>query len=247
MFSNTPTLEESIALSRDRSNPDARMPPLRERVYTHLKRLLNDGGLKPGAFLDLNALGDSLGLSRTPLRDALLRLEVEGFVTIHPRRGVVVNPLDINTIRNSYQLLGALEAAAIIEASVTFTKANAETMLALNERMRAALASNDFDSYYAANLSFHDAYLAMSANAELKRMAKILKERLYDFPRREGYLSQWELESVNEHAEIAARMLSGRFEDAAAYVRDVHWSFSVQERFIMSYYFAREAALGPLL
>ena len=117
----------------------------------------------------------------------------------------------------------------------------------LNERMRAALASNDFDSYYAANLSFHDAYLAMSANAELKRMAKILKERLYDFPRREGYLSQWELESVNEHAEIAARMLSGRFEDAAAYVRDVHWSFSVQERFIMSYYFAREAALGPLL
>jgi len=220
----------------------SRLPSLREQVYTYLKSKLNDGTLKPGAFLDLNALGKDLGLSRTPLRDALLRLEAEGFITIHARRGVVVNALDIRTIRNSYQLLGSLEAAAIMEAADSFTMADAEGMIALNDRMRASLARNDFSDYYEANLAFHDVYLSMSANIELKRLARILKERLYDFPRLEGYLSQWELASIEEHEILARYMLSASFKNAAEYARDVHWSFEVQERFIMDYYFAREAA-----
>jgi len=223
---------------------EARLPTLREQVYTYLKRKLNDGSMRPGTFLDLNALGSDLGLSRTPLRDALLRLEAEGFVTIHARRGVVVNALDIHTIRNSYQLLGSLEAATIKEAATSFTTRDAELMLALNERMRSALARNDFNDYYEANLAFHDVYLTMSANTELKRMVKILKERLYDFPRLEGYLSQWELASVEEHDELARRLLAADYESAAAYASDVHWSFEVQEHFIMDYYFAREAAQG---
>ncbi|HOX91774.1 MAG TPA: GntR family transcriptional regulator, partial [Spirochaetales bacterium] len=90
---------------------------LRERVYDYLKAQLNDGKLKPGAFLDLASIGEDLGLSRTPLRDALLRLEAEGFVTIHQRRGVVVNVLDVSTIRNAYQIIGALESSAVMEAS----------------------------------------------------------------------------------------------------------------------------------
>lgn len=238
---------ESVASDTYRTGPEARTPPLRERVYAQLKLLLNEGSLKPGVFLDLNALGNKLSLSRTPLRDALLRLEVEGFVTIHPRRGVVINPLDINTIRNAYQLLGALEAAAIIEAEKAFSEREAETMMKLNESMAASLNRNDFEAYYSANLQFHDVYLALSANAELKRMARLLKERLYDFPRREGYLREWEVESVREHAFIAKCLSKKDYQEAARYVRDVHWSFSAQERFIMPYYFAREAALGPLL
>lgn len=227
-----------------KSKTEARLPTLREQVYTYLKSKLNDGSIKPGAFLDLHALGADLGLSRTPLRDALLRLEAEGFITIHARRGVVVNTLDIHTIRNSYQLLGALEAAAIKETAPRFTVRNAELMLTLNERMRASLARNDFNDYYETNLRFHDVYLSMSANTELKRMVRILKERLYDFPRLEGYLSQWELSSIEEHDELAKQLLSADYVNAAAYVRDVHWSFDVQERFIMDYYFARQSAHG---
>lgn len=240
-YSATATTATAV---RDGFGADYRMPPLREQVYGYLKRKLNDGTLKPGAFLDLNALGEDLGLSRTPLRDALLRLEAEGFVTIHARRGVVVNALDIRAIRNSYQLLGALEAAAIKEAAATFSTEDAERMLTLNERMRASLSRNDFDDYYEANLAFHDVYLSMSANTELKRMAKILKERLYDFPRLEGYLNQWERASIEEHDELARRLLSASYDNAAAFARDVHWSFEVQERFIMAYYFAREASPG---
>ncbi|MCK7471107.1 MAG: hypothetical protein MZU95_10250 [Desulfomicrobium escambiense] len=75
-------------------------------------------------------------------------------------------------------------------------------------------------------------------------MAHILKERLYDFPRREGYLSEWEWKSLEEHASLAGLLASRDFAGSAAYVRDVHWSFAVQERFIMAYYFARENASG---
>jgi DNA-binding GntR family transcriptional regulator len=218
---------------------------LREQVYAYLKKRLNEGSLKPGSFLDLNALGAELGFSRTPLRDALLRLEAEGFVTIHARRGVIINPLEISTIRNSYQILGALEAAAIIEASGAYSEDDARIMESLNGRMRDSLSMDDFDDYYAANLAFHEVYLGKSSNSDLKRTARILKERLYDFPRREGYLSEWEESSVDEHAELTRLLQRGDFTVAAAYVRDVHWSFKSQEHFIMAYYFAREAAISP--
>lgn len=230
--------------SVDAYNGKEKVLPLRERVYTYLKQLLNDGRLKPGAFLDQRAIGEELGLSRTPLRDALLRLEAEGFVTIHPRRGVVINPLDVATIRNSYQILGALEAAAVLEAASTFTEADTDRMAALNTRMADSLALGNFDAYYEANLAFHDVYLGRSANAELRRMARILKERLYDFPRREGYLNEWERASITEHARLVQLMTTGSWLEAASHLRDVHWSFAVQERYIMAYYFAREAALG---
>jgi len=241
---NIRNMTDTATRNRDDSGEDTRLPPLREQVYACLKQKLNDGALKPGVFLDLNALGKDLGLSRTPLRDALLRLEAEGFVTIHARRGVVVNVLDINTIRNSYQILGSLEAAAIKEAAAIFSMGDAGRMLVLNDRMRQSLSRNDFEDYYEANLAFHDVYLSMSANTELRRMVKILKERLYDFPRLEGYLSQWELASIEEHAELARYMRNADYENAASYARDVHWSFEVQKPFIMDYYFAREAAQG---
>jgi len=135
----------------------ASLPTLREQVYTHLKRRLNDGSMKPGAFLDLNALGEDLGLSRTPLRDALLRLEAEGFVTIHARRGVVVNALDIHTIRNSYQLLGSLEAAAIKEAAASFSTDDAKRMLALFADAEALAAISEWSgSSRNVSMTFHD-------------------------------------------------------------------------------------------
>ena len=221
--------------------------PLREQVYGYLKARLNEGSLEPGAFLDLNAIGNELGYSRTPVRDALLRLEAEGFVTIHPRRGVLINMLDLNTIRNSYQIVGSLESAAILEASTTFTEDDARNMLELNNDMADNLSKENFDAYYSANLAFHWVYLAKSRNIELKRLIRIHKDRLYDFPRKEGYLCQWETESLREHDHLARLLLTKNFIEAAVYVRDVHWSFNVQERFIMAYYFAREAALGPLL
>ena len=68
---------------------------LRERVYRHLEAALREGQLHHGTCLDQDRLCEELGVSRTPLRDALLRLEAEGFVTIQPRKGVYLSLIHI--------------------------------------------------------------------------------------------------------------------------------------------------------
>ena len=205
-------------------------------VYNELKRRLNRGDLKPGDFLDQSALGSELGMSRAPLRDALIRLELEGFVTVFPRRGVMVRPLDLPTVRNIYEILGALESAAAEHAEGLFGETESAKMAELIAIMDESLARDDFDSYYAANVAFHDVYISLSPNVELKRQVRILKERLYDFPRRSAFVKEWELASMDEHRELAARFARRDFAAAAAWIREVHWSYAVQERFVRAYY-----------
>jgi len=209
---------------------------LAERVYDELKTRLNRGELRPGVFLDQAALGAELGMSRAPLRDALIRLELEGFVTVYPRRGVMVRPLDLSTVRNIYEILGALEAAAAEHAAGLFGPAHAARMAELIEHMDRSLDRDDFDAYYAANLAFHGVYISTSPNAELRRQVRILKERLYDFPRRSAFVKEWELASMDEHRELAGRLERGDFAGAASWIREVHWSYTVQERFVRAYY-----------
>ncbi|MFH2113519.1 MAG: GntR family transcriptional regulator [Spirochaetota bacterium] len=212
---------------------------LRERVYLFLKEQLNRGVLSPGAFMDLRAIGTALGISRTPLRDALIRLEAEGFVTIHSRRGVMVNELDLETVRSAYQLVGALETAAIMECGPCMGDRDFGAMEALNTGMGEALAQDDFNAYYEQNLAFHCTYIDKSTNSELKNLISMHRERLYDFPRRQAYLKAWELNGVIEHAELLRLLREGDYFSAATYSREVHWSFSMQENFINEYYFAR--------
>nr|MDP2470427.1 GntR family transcriptional regulator [Candidatus Palauibacterales bacterium] len=85
-----------------------RLKSLREQVYEHLRRAINSGDLRPGTFIDQKRLAAELGISRQPLRDALIQLELEGFVTVIPRRGVEVRSLTLDDIRHLYEVIGAL-------------------------------------------------------------------------------------------------------------------------------------------
>ena len=216
---------------------------LREQVYDHLRYQMNEGRVRPGAFLNLNEISSELGMSKTPLRDALFQLETEGFVTIYPRRGVVVNTLSLENIRNIYEILGALEAAVIIHIALKFRPSDADVMEKCNTQMRKALDQNNFTLFYEENLKFHSTYLSMSENSEILHYIKIYRERLYDFPRNKTFVKEWEIHSLDEHKAMIALFRSQDFNGAAEYVRDVHWSFQVQERFIRKYYFANHAEL----
>jgi DNA-binding GntR family transcriptional regulator len=72
---------------------------LREQVYDYLRDALRRGDLRPGESINLDAMCQELGVSRTPLREALLRLDWEGFVSVLPRRGVVVRHLTLSIVR----------------------------------------------------------------------------------------------------------------------------------------------------
>ena len=216
---------------------------LREQVYEYLRLQMDGGTLRPGAFLNLNEISRELGMSRTPLRDALFQLESEGFVTIFPRKGVVLNALTLEKIRSIYEILGALESAALLLVAVRFRDSDAETMEKYNRQMRKALDHNNFSVFYEANLRFHNVYLDMLDNEEMRHAIKIRKERLYDFPRNKSFVKEWEVHSLDEHAAMIKLLKEHDFNGAADYIRDVHWSFSVQERFIRKYYFANRVEL----
>jgi DNA-binding GntR family transcriptional regulator len=228
------------ALSGD--GPILQTRSLREQVYDYLRGQMSRGGLQPGAFLDLDELAQRLGISRTPLREALLHLESQGFVTILPRRGFRLNALTLDDIRHYYEIIGALEAAALKRAGASLGPSDFARMRQLDTAMAEAVAARNFDNYYEANLAFHDVYLRRSDNVRLVAQVHLLKRRLYDWPRREGMVQAWEQHSVVEHEDFLQLLERGAIHEAAAHLQDVHWSFAVQEPFIHAYYFASQPA-----
>lgn len=214
---------------------------LREQVYEYLRDEMAHGGLQPGEFLDLNELAARLGVSRTPLREALLQLEVQGFITVLPRRGFRLNALTRDDIRHFYEIIGALEATALRQAGPRLGPADFARMRELDAAMGLAIAARDFDRYYEANLAFHDAFLRRCDNARLLAQVNLLKQRLYDWPRRHGMVQAWEEHSLVEHEELLGLLDRGDIAAAAALLQNVHWSFAVQKPFIEAYYFTAQA------
>ena len=214
---------------------------LREQVYDHLRHLLSRGEIQPGAFINQDELAGRLGVSRTPLRDALLQLEAEGFVAILPRRGVRVQALTMEDVRHMYEVVGALEGAAVLSAFPSLGEAQLASLRRLNAEMKDALMADDFERYYDRNLAFHDVFLDRCGNEQLVRIVRRLKQRLYDWPRRRGFVKEWELASLEEHAAFARLVAKSDATGAADHLRDVHWSFAAQEPFIRRYYFAGTA------
>ena len=209
---------------------------LKDQVYMYLSDQMKKGVLKPGAAINMDETSERLGVSKTPLRDALIRLEVEGFVTIQPRRGVVVNPLTLQEIWDYYQVIGALESTALLSGSASLKDSHVKKMRHLNKAMIEALKKRNFGVYYQKNLDLHNIYINSSGNRIIMMTVDTLKKRLYDFPRPRDYVREWEEESIREHQALIDLIEEKKFQEAAAYIRDVHWSFEVQEKYLRKYY-----------
>ncbi len=209
---------------------------LKDQVYDYLREQMELGEIRPGAVINMEDTSRELGVSKTPLRDALLQLEVENFVSILPRRGVVVNVLTLKDIKSYYEILGALESAALLSCFRRIKKTEIKKMKVLNDRMAQAISGDDFNSYYQCNLKFHNVFLELCGNDLLKKMVNNLKQKLYDFPRQQGFVKEWEEESIKEHQELVDLIEKERSQEASSYIRDVHWSYAVQEKYIQKYY-----------
>jgi len=216
--------------------PILNIKSLKEQVYEYLREQMRRGDIMPGSAIDMEETSKKLGVSKTPLRDALLQLEMEEFVTILPRRMVVVNTLTKDDIRNYYEIIGSLESMAMLKAFERLKTSDIEAMQKLNAGMKEAIAANDFDLYYERNLAFHNTFLNLCGNDSLVRLVNNLKKRLYDFPRPQEFVKEWEESSILEHQALIDLLGKGRGQDAANHVRDVHWSFKVQEGFVGKYY-----------
>ncbi len=209
---------------------------LKNLVYDYLRDQMQRGELKPGDAINMDQTAKKLGISKTPLREALIKLETENFVKIIPWRGVIVSRVTLQDFQDCYQILGALEAAALLAASPRMKKHDILRMGIINDEMRDALAAGDFDAYYEKNLEFHRTYLRLSQNQILQDEVEILKKRLYEFSRPKEFLREWEDLSLDEHQRISEMLQKGDFHAAADFLRNNIWSYEVQKPFIIKYY-----------
>ena len=208
---------------------------LREQVYEYLRTEMITGGLAPGSTINLNKIAEQLGISKTPLRDALIHLEQEGFVTILPRKGVLVNALELKDVKDAYNAIGIIEASIIQDCFDKIVPSHISRLEDLNERMVHDITNNDFSRLFATNLAFHDVHNNLSDNPLLKKFMSPIKHRLYDF-QGQSYIPEWELRNCEEHSKLIEFLKQADPLKAAKILKDVHWSYPVQENFIKQFY-----------
>ena len=195
---------------------------LRERVYRHLEESLCAGRIRDGEPLDQDALCERLGVSRTPLRDALIRLEAEGFVTIEPRRGVFITPLTDAFVKSACQIIGTLESESL---QSSFHKLTARMVRELEESVarQETLLPDRLPEYRSENDRFHDMLFRISGNPLLQELASRLRRRLNMMP--EHPLSREQAHAaMTDHQRIVESLKMGNCVAAASILRFERWS-----------------------
>ncbi|KAF1076739.1 GntR family transcriptional regulator [Halodesulfovibrio sp. MK-HDV] len=212
-------------MSKDKQN-DTSTLSARDRVYQYLMKEMHRGTLLPGSSIDLKRIKDTLTVSSTPLRDALIKLESEGFVTIHPRSRVTVNTLEIKDFPFLYNVIGGIECTLIIEGLNSYTPDVIAQMRELNAKMKQAITDYKMSLYDEYHYAFHDIFLQQCDNLFARRILTPIKHRLWDFPRR-NFLHEWYLKAFDEHEAIIRAIEAKDVSQISHALKDIHWGYEL--------------------
>jgi DNA-binding GntR family transcriptional regulator len=140
---------------------------LRDTVHGRLRDAIVDGTLAPGEVVRDTELATWLGVSRTPVREALLRLGETGLVRAAPGRSTVVAEIDLAEVREAHAVVATMHRLAVAEAVARLTPADLDRMREANARFAAAIDAHDTDAALAADDAFHAVAVDASANRAL--------------------------------------------------------------------------------
>lgn len=197
---------------------------LRHQVYEYLRRELRSERLQPGSYIRVNELSEELKISRTPLRDALLQLQSDGFVTFLPQRGILINELTDHDIGNIYEMLGALDSRGLIAVFSKIGENEIEQMIKINQEMLLQVENEAYYEYFDLNTEFHNVYLNFSSNSILLEQLNILRQRLFGFSTRGEWIKKVQVLNYQEHLKLIELIKCGDAHAAADFIRDVHCS-----------------------
>ncbi|WP_432547427.1 GntR family transcriptional regulator [Kineococcus sp. SYSU DK004] len=192
---------------------------LREDAYRRLRDAIVDGTLEPGERLRDAELERWLGVSRTPIREAVARLEQAGLVHTRPGRSTVVAPLDARAARHAQSVAAALHELATREATPHLGEEHAGQLERANTAFADALRAGDADAAIAADDAFHGVFLDVCDNPLLRsalEQATPLLRRL----ERTRFSTLSGRASVAQHERIAAAALAGDAETAGRLARE---------------------------
>lgn len=196
--------------------------PLREKIADKIRADIIKGVYKNGERLVEPKLAKNLGISRTPIREALRQLEAEGFIEIVPRRGAIVKELTIKDIDDLYAIKANLEGLAARQAVLNLTEEQIENLININKQFRNIVEKNPSvtDEYLKDNIDFHNIFIAASDN---ERLVDILDGLSKNFQRLKTMLvsdAGRAATAVKEHKKIIDAFVSKDPDLAERSVRD---------------------------
>lgn len=188
----------------------ARRSNLKADIADYLREQIFLGRLRPNTRLDQDALAERLGVSKLPVREALITLETEGLVVASPRRSTYVAPLTEGDIRDQFRIFGAVSALVAEEAATVLTSGEIDALDATVAGMRAG---GDFEKMRRLNDDFHRGI----NRAGSRRMQSVLRQLAMTMPTRFYEFTQdWEESAHAEHQEIVDSLRSRDAAQAAA-------------------------------
>jgi DNA-binding GntR family transcriptional regulator len=216
-----------------------RMPPiatqnswsLRKEIFTYLSNQIECGALTPGSLINVRKLTEELNVSRTPLREALAQLEIQGLVSILPQRGVRINVLTYEDLLNLFEIIGTLESQVVFTVFDQITDKKIDQMKRFNRAMEQAIDKGKNRNFHETNIRFHKVFLDLSGNHELTNYVSGLKLRLFGFALK-SYRDRFKRAIIAEHDVFIALLKEGDRKSAADYLKDVHWKFNYPDNFI---------------
>ena len=190
--------------------------PLRDVVFNTLRQAILTGELKPGERLMEIHLADKLGVSRTPIREAIRKLELEGLVTMIPRRGAEVAQITGKSLQDVLEVRSSLDALC---AELACERISDEEIVALGEACKAfeeATLTKDTRKIAAADVALHDIIVQATGNKRLVQLVNNLAEQMYRY--RFEYIKDFSMHErlIEEHRVIYEAIKSKDKKTAAA-------------------------------
>lgn len=155
--------------------------PLRETVCEALRDAIRRGILEPGERLMEVQLAEDLGISRTPVREAIRKLEQEGYVIMMPRRGTYVSSLSVHDVKEIFEIRTALESLSTTLATMRIEPEELEKLRTLLVEIEGHIKRKDIDKIVATDIEFHGLLYQVSRNERLVTIISNLKEQLARF------------------------------------------------------------------
>lgn len=196
-------------------------PSAAQRVYDHVKGGILDSSYAGGDLLTEGAVSESVGVSRTPVREALLRLEAEGLVRLYPKKGAMVVPVSAREAED------VLEARALVERyAAPRAWRRRETLVAELEPvvadMRDHRESGDMAAFNQADRSFHERIVTAAGNAVLARLYRSLRERQLCISAEVIRVSPERMDHAIDHHERMVEQLREGSEEGFLALTDAH-------------------------
>lgn len=198
-----------------------------DRLREQIEEQIATGQMPPGSALDELALAARFGVSRTPVREALIQLAAEGLVELRPRRGAVVASVGPARLLEMFEVMAELEALCARLAARRMSESEQAELLAAHRACEAA--RGDPDAYFYCNERFHNAIYAGSHNGFLAEEATTLQRRLRPYRRLQLRVRDRMSSSYAEHEAVVVALQAG---DAVAAADALRRHVNVQgERF----------------